>query len=247
MSVGGEPCQRHVPADGVSEPASLAGSGGDRSLQRNRSETPWPRVCCAPMLSITNNGAGSIETSAPTSSLAQARTRSAAVSRKRMIPPGTCHPVPKNSSSRQVSSVRGISSWMSRSTLTRGMIRLTKRNTSSGSPRRASPTAASILWIQRLRETAIGSPLRIEVDALLFDNERTVANLRVDRADILSQHTKEEELHGCHAEQADDDRSHANRQVVPEQHLHHEIDRGGNETQHRTDEADDRGQPQRDA
>ena len=52
----------------------------------------------------------------------------------------------------------------------------------------------------------------IEVDALLLDDERPVADLCVDRSDVLAQHAEEEELHRGDAKEADDDRREPNRQ-----------------------------------
>src|SRR6266576_3250283 len=141
-----------------------------------------------------------------------------------MIPPGTCHPGPKNSSSRQVSSVRERSSWMSRSTLMSGVIRLTKRKTSAGSPRRGSPRAASRVSMQCRRPSSIVH-LRLiaEIDAFPLDDKRAVADLCVDRTHVLAQDAEKEELHRRNAEQANDERGDPNREVVPEQHLHPEI------------------------
>lgn len=55
-----------------------------------------------------------------------------------------------------------------------------------------------------------------EVDALALDNKWELSHLRVDRSDVLTEHTYEEDLHGGKEVDPDQDWRLAELEPVPE-------------------------------
>ena len=60
-----------------------------------------------------------------------------------------------------------------------------------------------------------------EIDPLLFYHQRTLQHLSMDRPDILSKYSDEEELHRSEEEEANDQRSGTNWEIIPKEDLVH--------------------------
>src|ERR1044072_6655297 len=99
------------------------------------------------------------------------------------------------------------------------------------------PTYTAIARGRHWPRGASGGRVVVEVDALLFDHQRTIADWSIDRPDLLAEDSEDEQLHGGDAEEPDDDRRDADRQVGPERQLHHEVDQGGRQAPDRADQA----------
>jgi hypothetical protein len=100
------------------------------------------------------------------------------------------------------------------------------------------------LTVFRLKADSRAGDVR-KVDPLPFDDQRSIADLRVDRHHVFAEHAEKEQLHRGDAEQADDDGRDPDRQPVPEKDLHREVHESGGQADDRTGEPDERGQPQR--
>ena len=62
-------------------------------------------------------------------------------------------------------------------------------------------------------------PSLFKIDSFLFDDERALLNIGVDGSDILTHHPHKEKLDGTDKKEADNQRSDADRQPIPEQEL----------------------------
>lgn len=67
------------------------------------------------------------------------------------------------------------------------------------------------------------SPTSIEVDALLLDDERAMVDLRLDRADVLTQDPDEEQLHATQEVDPDDERRKTEVERLPPHHFEYQI------------------------
>lgn len=137
-------CHIHSSGMGFRPLKRRSSSGGVVSEHLINSEIKCPLLFLDGwIISFMAIGVGSNSTLVPNSFFATASILAAIVSLYRIIPPGICHPAAQYPSSLHVSNVPFLSSFINKSTLIKGVILLTKRKISSGSPLFGSAIRAS--------------------------------------------------------------------------------------------------------
>ena len=73
----------------------------------------------------------------------------------------------------------------------------------------------------------------LEVDSLLFNNQRSLENLSVNGAYVFTKHADEEELHRSKEKKTDHQRSRPDRETIPEDQLIDEVNKRHDKTKDR--------------